>query len=366
MNLIYNFMRFFNFKQFSINEEKLGLSEASLLFYGPLKMRTSALFREFIISNDKKFGKTEIIDYRTLRPFIHRNQLDVYSQFPVVRFELDLDFKKLTTKEWEKKYGDKVENIATGGAASFFGNKNWSGYSKIVEPIKQVSEQAIIVNLGISIDVSPNFKLSEQNDTKEMNDDIASTIYHELNHCFEHYNRVIKYKSSITRPESRSFNTTLSYAGSNIWKFPKYIWQVWNKLNYYLYWSEFHEIRANVQEINYFITTYPEKDLSEFRIYQIADEMQKFDYRAFYDEFIKVLSTHKSYQGIEEQMADRFKEMWIRTYERECEEQGAKPIISISTLRKMSCLDFLKYWQKRINFAGERIKRKAHNIKASL
>jgi len=35
-------------------------------------------------------------------------------------------------------------------------------------------------------------------------------------------------------------------------------------------------------------------------------------------------------------------------------------------LNKMNCIDFLKYWQKRINKQGQIIKRKAHSIKANL
>jgi hypothetical protein len=234
-----------------------------------------------------------------------------------------------------------------------------------VEPIRQITDHGIVVNLGVTIDVNQSFDLESDIDLEKLDDDVYSTIYHELNHCYENYLRVIKYKS-IIRPEYRSFDTSLSFTGENIWKFPKYVWKFWNKFNYYLYISEYHEIRANVQEIFYFIKEYPDKDLKEFKIYDIADKMEKFDYQRFYNDLLEHISTYDSYKGIEESVAERLKEMWIRTYEKECKNQNVQPLISFKTLRSMSCLDFFKYWQKRINKAGQTIKRKAHNIKASL
>lgn len=357
-------MHIVSFNQFIV--EKLGISEPSLIFFDILDLRTTGVFEEFINSGKKEFKKTEILDYRILRPFIKSSNEEDYSKFPVIKFELDLHFKKLSERLWEKEYPTATShNFAVGGVASFFGNKNWSGYSKLVEPVKQSSTYGIIVNLGVSIDVNQDFDLKNSNDLSDLHDEVGATLYHELNHCFENYVRVIK-KSGVLRPEQRSFDTTLTYSGENIWKFPKYIWKVFNKFNYYLYWSEFHETRANVQEIGFFIRKYPEKEFDQFRIYRIADEMEKFDHVKFYKEFLDKISTHESYKGIEDKIAERFKEMWIRSYEKNCKDFKVDPIISFKTLRKMSCLEFFKYWQKRINNAGKTIKRKAHSIKANL
>jgi hypothetical protein len=356
-------MGIFSFNKFIT--EKLGVSESSLIFRDILFIRTKSFFKDFVKSDEKLFNEIDVIGYRTLNQSLNTSNKELYGKFPVITFELNLNFKKLNDKEWEKKYSGLKQKLATGGQASFFGNKNWSGYSKIVNPIKQITDHGIIVNLGVSIDINSKFDLKNDNDLSELDDDINSTIYHELNHCYENYIRTIKYKS-VLRPEYRSFDTTLSFTGENIWKFPKFIWKFWNKFNYYLYISEYHETRANVQEIFYFIKEYPNRDLKEFKIYDIADKMEKFNYENFYNEFLEHISTYEPYKGSEKVVADRFKEMWIRTYEEECKKQNTKPVISFKTLRSMSCLEFLKYWQKRINKAGQTIKRKAHNIKANL
>jgi hypothetical protein len=354
-------MHILHYNQFIL--EKYGVSDASLIFFDILDMRVTGIFEDFIKSKEKKINIEEKLNYQSLKPFLTKNKIENYSKFPVIEFEIQLDFKKMTERTWEKEYPMLIDKrIATGGVASFFGNKNWSGYSKIVNPIKQVSNVGIIVNLGVSIDVHPDFSLENSEDLSVLHDDIGSTLYHELNHCFEHYVRVISNKE-IMRPESRSFNTTLTYSGQNIWKFPKFIWKYFNIFNYYLYWSEFHETRANVQEIAFFINKYPEKELEEFKIYQVANDMENFNSEVFYNEFINVISRYESYKGIEETIAERFKEMWIKSYEKSCKDQDVRAIISLNTLNKMNCLEFFKYWQKRINSAGKTIKRKANNIK---
>jgi hypothetical protein len=356
-------MGIFSFKEFIY--EKLGFSEASLIFADILQIRTVGVFEDFIRSGEKSLKKIEVLNWSILRPNLKRKDLQLYTKFPVIKFELDLNFNILNPKEWSKKYSNSQSNTAIGGVASFFGNKNWVGYSKIVSPIKQITENGVIINLGVTIDVNGTFDFDNKDSYTELQDGVASTIYHELNHCYEHYVRVMKYKS-IIRPELRSFVPSLTFAGSNIWKFPKQIWKFWNKLNYFLYISEDFEVRANVQEIFYFIKNHPESELSDFRIYQIADEMQKFDHMNFYEQLLNQISTYEPYKGSEKIVAERLKEMWVKTYEIECQKQGAKPIISFATLKKMDCLEFLKYWQRRINSTGETIKRKAHNIKANI
>lgn len=354
-------MGIFSFNKFIT--EKFGISNPSLVFASILKNRTYYTFREFFLSGENTLLKTDEIDYILLRPHINTSNIDDYSEFPVIKFELVLDFKKLKNKDFQKKYPDFNKNIATGGVASYFGNINWSGYSKIVDPIKQISDQGIVVNLGITIEINEDFNIRNESEKELLENDIDSTIHHELNHCYEHYVRVIK--SSEVRPERRSFNTSLSW-GPNIWKFPKPIYKFWYKFTYYLYVSEYHEIRANVQEIGFFIKKYPKKDLAEFQIYKTADAMEKFDHMDYYNRLISVIKTHEPYIGIEDDVANRLKDMWVSTYKKECEQQRVKPVIPISTLKKMDCKEFLKYWQKRINFAGQRIKRKANAIKSSI
>mgnify|MGYP003841654549 CR=1 FL=1 len=173
-------------------------------------------------------------------------------------------------------------HVAIGGYASGFGNKNWKNYSKIVKPARKIADVGLIIQLSVGVDVDKrNFDINNPENKEELIDGINSTLYHELNHCYEHYKRTIKgsKRGEYRKPiYDRSFNTALTYAENNKWKFPKAIWYKWtSEFLTYIYFSERQEMNANIQEINYFIDKYPNKDLKEFKIYRIANEMKYFN-----------------------------------------------------------------------------------------
>ena len=137
--------------------------------------------------------------------------------------------------------------------------------------------------------------------------------------------------------------------------------------------SESHEMNANIQEIHYFISNYPEKDLSNFKIWRTADEMQKFNSDSFYESLINQISSHYNWKDMgnvllvnckdEHEVADKLKQMWVEVYEKEIKEQKAEPIISIDTFKKMSCKQFVEFWGRKFNKNGTYMKKKIAKIK---
>ena len=124
-------MGIFNFKQFVINEAH-GLSKSSIMFSDVLEKKTYYKFLKFIESTDNILDEKVEIKYRSLVPFIDKK---LYPDFPVVGFELILEFKKMTPARFTTLY-NYPNHVATGGYASGFGNKNWKNYSKIVKPAR--------------------------------------------------------------------------------------------------------------------------------------------------------------------------------------------------------------------------------------
>jgi len=368
-------MGIFNFKQFLINERQ-GLSESSIMFVDLLDKKTYYKFIEFLESSEKSLDETLNIKYRQLAPFIDKQK---YADFPVVGFELILEFKKMTERKFNSLY-DYPDHVAIGGYASGFGNKNWKNYSKIVKPMRKIADVGLIIQLSVGIDVDKNnFDINNPSNKKELLDGIRSTLYHELNHCYEHYKRTIRSpkRGEYRKPiYGRSFNTALTYAENNIWKFPKSIWYKWSdEFLRYIYISEAQELNANIQEIHYFIRKYPEKDLSSFKIYRTASEMQNFDADSFYVSLINEISSH-NWKDLgnallvdndsPDDVADRLKDMWVSVYEKELKEQKGEPIISINTLKKMSCKQFIDYWGKQFNQNGTYMKKKIAKIKSDI
>ncbi len=369
-------MRIFDFKNFVLNE-RLGLSESSTMFTDIIFKTIFNDFDLFFKSSEKSYSDTAIISYRKLRPFI--TNLKLYSDFPVVGFEIDLEFKKITGSRFKSMYGDI--DITVGGTSSGFGHKNWKNYSKIVKPVKKVSEVGLIIHIGIDIDIDKStFDIEDSNSKESLVDGIYSTIYHELNHSYEHYKRTIRapkrgeYRGAIY---DRSFNTALTYAENNKWKFPKEIWRKWtNDFLHYIYISEGQELNANVQEMYYFIKKYPDRDLSSFTIWNTADEMDKFDSNKFYQEISQVIGEKYNWNDLgnflladcksTDDVVNRLKDMWVSVYESEVEGQKGKPIIPLETLRKMSGKQFIEYWGRKFNENGKYLKKKIGNIKYQL
>jgi hypothetical protein len=360
-------MGIFNFKDF-INE-KLGISESSLVFADFLEGRLYHTFLEFLNSSEKSLDKTDVVKYTLLKN--HITDKSLYADFPIVNFELVLEFKKLKNNAFEKLFGkDARLPVAVGGSASGFGNKNWRGYSKIVNPIKKVSNIGIVVQLGIEVYINEDlFDINNKTHSKRLRDQIGSVVYHELNHSYEHFKRTTRpaKKGEYRKPlYDRSFNTALTYADVNSLKFPISIWNKWSKdFLYYIYVSESHELNANVQQFYYDIKKYPKDDTNDNQIYQDSIIMSNFDSGAFYDQLLQEISNYYNFENMEdiERVADRLKDMWVSNYSKQLKSQKSTPIIPLNTFIKMSCLDFVEYWGKKFNKNGKYLRVKIGKIK---
>ena len=365
-------MGIFHFKQFVLNESH-GLSKSSIMFIDVLEKKTYYKFTDFLESSENVLDEKVEIKYRDLARFIDKN---LYSDFPVVGFELILEFRKMTPTRFKSLY-DYPNHVAIGGYASGFGNKNWKNYSKIVKPARKIADVGLIIQLSVGVDIDKrNFDINNPQNKEELVDGISSTLYHELNHCYEHYKRTMRSskRGEYRKPiYDRSFNTSLTYAENNKWKFPKAIWYKWTSdFLTYIYFSESQEMNANIQEINYFIDKYPNKDLKEFKIYKIAERMKYFNSEEFYNSLISTIST-QNWQDLgnallvgckdEHEVADKLKDMWVSVYESELKGQKAKPIIPINTLKKMTCKQFVEYWGRQFNENGKYLINKIGKIK---
>ena len=360
-------MGIFSFNQYIV--EKLGVSQASIQFIDLLNQRCLKSFEEFYESGVRKWDNhLDKIPYSYLKSYI--KDREIYSQFPVVGFELVYLFTKMTENQFSKKYPRSSSSgsvMAVGGWAPGFGNKNWKWYSKMVEPKKEVTEKGIIVQIGIEININKEkFDLENPDHLQTLKDNIYSTFWHELNHSFEHYQRTLSGDRS-KYIWARSFSTALTFAAENKYKFAKVVYKFWEE-NFldYIYHSEAFELRSNVQEMAYFLKTYPDRDIKDFTIYKNAQYMESFDGFNFYHKLLKRIGEYPTYQGQEEEIAERLKEMWVNVYKRECQSQKNEPIISFATLEKMDCLEFIKFWGKKFNENGKYLKKKIYKLKSGI
>jgi len=360
-------MEIFLFNQYIV--ERLGVSKPSLQFIDLLNTRCLISFEEFLDSGLRKWeNHMDKIPYGSIKSYI--KNLELYEQFPVVGFELVYLFNKMTENQFGKNYPKTIQSgsvMAVGGWAAGFGNKNWKWYSKMVDPKKQITEKGIVIQIGLEININKDkFDINNSEHLRLLKDNIDSTLYHELNHSFEHYQRTLKGEKTKFIWE-RSFSTALTYAAENKYKFPKVIFKFWEE-NFldYIYHSEEFELRSNVQEMAYFLKKYPQKDVKDFVIYKRVDYMISFDGYNFYHKLLKKIAEYESYKGIEVEVAERLKRMWVDVYLKECQSQRSEPIISEQTLQRLSCEDFIKYWGKKFNQNGQYLKRKILKLKSGI
>lgn len=349
-------MLILEFKKFVL--EKLGISEPSVMYSEVILKKLLDFIIEKSVSTPESYNQRLVIEYSEIKDSIEDHRYsDLWDEFPVIKFEIDLKLDFLTPRQSRGEFFEK-ELIYLEGWASGFGNRNWRNYSKIVKSAK-TSKQGIISNIGFEMLIPKKLDLNDSLIVGKISDKLLSAIEHELNHSYEYYKRNIALKS-VVRPERRGINAILSHAGfeGNTWKFPREVFDYWEDLTFFIYLSELHEVRANVQEIGGIIKRNPVVDLSELELYTNYDKMEKFSADEYLKGLIARISTWEKYVGHENILADRLKQMWIRNYEKLCQLHKQPPIISLTTLKKMPIQEFLNFWQKRLNFAGKRLKRK--------
>jgi hypothetical protein len=364
-----------NFKNFNPIDERVGIAEPTLFYTEPIFNGVWQEFLEFYQGDDKKIEKEYHIGYNILKPYI--TDKITYAQFPVVGIDVNILFIKLTDEEFNKKFKYSINlkkkaglsrNIAVGGHAVSFGHRNWTGYTKMTEPVKEVSDHGLILCCGVSVDISPSFNIST--DKKMIQDEIEETIWHELNHLYEFYNRAISGKGSIYK---RNPAQSIASAGINKWGIPKDVYDYWDyNLITHIYMSEPQELNAEIQEAAYTINKYGFSQLKKTRVWKAANVMQSFNA----DKFIKGLDNaiNKYIESRGEQttalrsgvlsnpLRERLKNMWIQQYEKALKEYGETPSIPLASLKKGNCANFVKYFEKRINRSGDYLKKKLSKL----
>lgn len=363
-----------NFKNFQVNE-KAGVAETTLFYTEPIFNNAWNEFLEFYQSDERKMEKNVSIPYTQLRPYI--TDRITYSQFPVVGINLNILYVRMSMDEWVKKYKHSIERVKkqgkvlthlVGGYATSFGHRNWSEYSRMTSPVKEVSDHGLILHLGVSIDLAPNFNIGIYKN--KIQDEIEETIWHELNHLYEYYNRVLV---GVGRIENRGPAASITTADVNRWGIPRDVYDCWVQgLTFYLYASEPQELNAQVQEAAFWINKYGFASLNKTSAWKMADRMEKFNAETF----IKVLDAEiDKYIGTKPEettilrggvlshpLRERLKNMWVQQYEKALKHYGEKPTIPINAIRKMKCAEFAKYFEKRINGSGRYLKKKLSKL----
>jgi len=351
-------MGIFNFNQFSKINEKVGIAEATILYTDVVFDKVWNTFREFHTSGEGFLEEKIEIPYREFYKKI--KDRDLYSKFPVVDILLFVNFTKLPTDTFNGKYTSAASNRkkhVVGGWSSRFGHKNWEGYSTIKQPIKTITDHGISVSIGVDVIVSKDFNIGTY--WKKLVDDINECIWHELNHSYEYYQRLISGNGPLWK---RSPRLAVTFADDNRWRISSKIHKYWsNNFTYYLYSSEPYELNAQVQEAGYFVKRYGIDSLKDTSAWQYATSMENFNA----DEFIKGLEEVIRDDGKDvKSTKENLKKMWLGEYRKFLKENDEDPTINDKLVERLDCEGFVKLMAKRLNKAGRKLKIKLGKLYA--
>jgi len=353
-------MKIYNFRNFIL--ERLGVAMPSIRY-------ADAIYRKAM--EELRFYMEEKQSYREYLsdPKISEEELkrcmgteEEYKDFPVTGITLDLNFKQVSKDDWDGFETEKMHVV--GGSAYRFGHKNWHGYSKKTETKVKEVPFGIELLIGIEIFVQKGYRIEED---EKLEDNLMQTIYHELNHLYEYYGRLLSQKGLPLY--KRSPKLAITYSDVNRWRIPSDIYSLWsNELVWYFYLSEPYELSAQVQEAAYVVMKHGFDRLFETEAWKNAVLMEKFDAGRFLkmldseiEEYISDKGPEKTalYTGVLSlPLKERLKEMWLREYQKQFEMEKETPSIDFERLKKNDCEYFVRYMTKRINRAGSKLKAK--------
>ena len=352
-------MKIYNFKNFIL--ERLGVALPSIKYADVIYKKTIEELKSFLTehSSYKEYLNDPKISTEDLKSSIGNEE--EYKKFPVAGITLDLHFRKIEDNVFYANF-NSGKSHSVSGSAHRFGHKNWYGYSKKAKTEIKDLPFGIDLFIGIEVYIPKSYKIEQD---EKLEDTLMETIYHELNHLYEYYERLLSQKGLPIY--KRSPKIAITYANVNRWKIPNDVYSIWsNDLVYNFYLSEPYEISAQVQEAAYTVMKYGFEKLFETDAWKNALLMERFSSEDFIemldstiDEYISKKGPEKTglYSGVLSlPLKERLKEMWLREYQKQFEYEKESPKIDFERLKKNDCNYFIKYMSKRINKAGTKLK----------
>lgn len=345
------------FENFKINEEILGIAHATTFY---TKRLTYLILEEIYkhvdearplgrdVENVKKVDI--ILNYKEIKNLITSEEF--YDDFPVSEIILTLKVEK--AKQENVMSNGIPKPYMVGGSASPFAKGREKYATRIVEPIKTLTDHSLSVHFNIDFIWSPIFRKVPFTfplfENTKLFKKIESVINHELNHLFEQYKRKLGGSSGI--------QTALTWAsiGENTYGVTKEVFDFWqNEFTEKIYNSEPHEVRAQIQEAKTWVDRMSfQRFKKECYLYEVAREMRDFNVSKFLKDFSRVIVENK----LPETTVDHMRTQFIQDYKQLSIDNKEIPTIDPWKLEKYSSEKFFHIFEKKIKEAGENLIRR--------
>ena len=341
------------FNNFPI-KEALGVAKPTTFY---LKRLTYIVIEEFYkyIDETRSLGKDQqddleyevVIPYNQLTDSIPTggDSLIQYSKFPLSEIVLDLNFYKKNSEYM------KGNDYTIGGYAMPFARGRESKATRFKDAVKQLTDHSLSICLGISVYYGPYFrKVSMQHphfESTKLFKKVESVLSHELNHLYEFYNRKLNKAPSI------QLSTTIASLSENTYEIPTSIFDMWsNEFLTYVYQSESHEINAQSQEAQSFISRMTWDRFKRVKLYKDAIKMKNWNYK----EFIKSIGEEIEEEDMNvEETLEHMKEHFLIEYQTQAIDFKESPSPDPWKLYNMDLDKFFQVFEKRIKESGDKL-----------
>lgn len=331
-------------------KEAAGLAEPTLLYSDFIMELAQKHLDEFVNTTELTYKKVEEI-YITEVDKIFKD--DDWEDFPISTVNISFNFNKRTDEQFTKDFPvtSKIKNFTTTGFCSPIENTKTENSSYIDLPVDERTDHSIFLNMEIGCLINESF-----NEMEDLLLELESATLHELNHAYEFYRRLAGGSGQLSTIVTWSMEANRSRIKKEIFKF----WS--DKIGYYLYWAEKHEMNAMVQDSWPYVKKYNVEEMkSKCPTWSFTMRMVNFDaiefkkqisdlINSFYPDVNPEFILNRIKNGLANQL-DQERTKSVMNFE-------DAPSLKGEDIRRMSIDKFLQFVQDRVNNAGKKIQKK--------
>lgn len=331
-------------------KEAAGLAEATLLYSDFIMELAKKHLEKFLSTTDSTYKIVEEI-YITEVDKIFKD--DDWENFPISTVNISFNFNRKTDYKFIEEFPitSKLKNFTTTGFCSPIENTKTENSSYIDSPVDDRADETIYLNMEVGGIINESF-----NEIEDMLLELESTTLHELNHAYEFYRRLAGGSGQLSTDVTWSLEANRSRIKKEIFKF----WS--DKVGYYLYWAEKHEMNAMVQDSWPYVKRYNVEEMkSKCPTWSFTVRMINFDaiefkkqisdlINSFYPDVDPEFILNRIKNGLANQL-DQVRTKSVMHFE-------DAPSLKGEDIRRMSIDKFLLFAQNRVNNAGKKIQKK--------
>lgn len=337
--------------------EAFGVAEATLI-YDDFLISEFNKYLDIFLEKDKLERKKE-------RKYIHTQEYSnqdmseliknpLWSKMPIASMTVEYEVEVVSDEKFKAKYPESSKSknfIGTGACYSY------DEGTKLMPPIDERTDCTIHLRVMIGALITESFT-----DRESLTIEIESAITHELNHAYEGYYRKKRDKGSLSTDVTWSLDVNRAKIRKDIWK----IW--YDKVGYYLYWSEPHEMNAMIQDAWPYVKRYDVSKMKELTpTWKFAQRMIDFNANSFKNLMMeKILSVYPDVdvEIMLKRIKNGFANQLIKMREDSINLKEDKPTISGEMVKSLTVDKFLEFVQNRVNESGKRIQKKVLGLYA--